>query len=238
VIPRLGSDQDSPFPPTAAAISDPDGLLAWGGGLEPQRLLRAYRHGIFPCYTDDPAILWWCPSLRCVMPTDGVRVNRRLARTLRQRPFRLRCDTAFDAVVSACGAQREETWITPGMKMAYSALHRLGHAHSFEAWDGERLAGGLYGVAVGGVFCGESMVSIERDASKVVLVTLCRALARWGVGWLDCQISNPHLERMGAVTVPREAYLGRLEKVRDQGMSPGVWTERFEQALEMTNTSP
>lgn len=232
-IARLGASPDAPFPPVSAALPDPDGLLAWDGDLEPQRLLRAYRAGIFPWYTGD-TILWWCPQRRCVLPTDAVRVSRRLARTLRQQRFRLSCDTAFDAVVAAC-ARREETWITADMARAYGRLHALGHAHSIEAWSGEALAGGLYGVSLGRVFFGESMFSAGRDASKVVLVSLCRVLAHWHYPWLDCQLENPHLQRMGARCVTRKEFLAHLDACAGdrQGRPPGSWTQDFARALEL-----
>jgi len=166
-----------------------------------------------------------------VLPTGAVHVSRRLARTLRQLVFQLSCDTAFDAVVAACAACREETWIDADMARAYGRLHRLGHAHSIEAWQGDQMVGGLYGVALGRMFFGESMFSAERDASKVVVVELCRVLAQWSYPLLDCQLVNPHLLRMGARTMAREEFQQYLDACITGGQSEGSWSESFARAL-------
>jgi leucyl/phenylalanyl-tRNA--protein transferase len=196
------------FPDPAGA--GPEGLLAQGGDLEPATLLAAYRRGIFPWPYDEQALLWWSPDPRAVLPLDGLHVSRRLARTLRQRRFRLTVNAAFAAVVEGC-ATREQTWITPAMREAYVRLHGLGWAHSVEAWDSDgTLAGGLYGVAVGGLFAAESMFHRVSDASKVALVGLVEHARRVGVTLLDVQLPSPHLASLGVRAIPRAEYLRRL----------------------------
>lgn len=231
MIPRLGDAPGAPFPPADEALDDPDGLLAWGGDLTPARLLNAYAHGIFPWFSEGDPLLWWSPSQRCVIPTDTPYVSRRLARALRSDRLNLTADTAFDAVVAGCATSRSSTWITGAMAMAYAQLHELGYAHSIEAWRDGELVGGLYGVALGRMFFGESMYSAERDASKVVLVRLCEVLDAWGYPWLDGQLPNPHLDRMGAVLVPRERFLARLETLVAQPGRNGAWTKAFADTL-------
>jgi leucyl/phenylalanyl-tRNA--protein transferase len=219
MIPQLGESADAPFPDPESALRYPDGLLAWGGDLDPQRLRAAYHQGIFPWYCEDQPILWWCPARRAVLFPDAVHVSRRLARVLRQGRFRFTVNRAFEAVITGCAQPRgaqEGTWITADMHHAYLRLHRAGLAHSVEAWQGERLAGGLYGIAMGGVFFGESMFSARRDASKAVLVTLCQHMLRNGYALLDCQISNPHLAAMGAVEIARPRFLRLLRKHADR----------------------
>ncbi len=200
---------DDAFPPTAHALDAPDGLLAIGGDLGIARLLDAYRRGIFPWYADGQPIMWWSPDPRSVLRPGDLHVSRRLARTLRQGRFEVTFDRAFDDVVAGCAAPRDAdggTWITADMRRAYGALHRAGHAHSVECWHDDALAGGLYGVAIGCVFFGESMFCRQRDASKIALVTLASRLFECGYGLFDCQIHNPHLASLGAHTIPRAAF--------------------------------
>lgn len=232
MIPRLGDAPGAPFPPPQQALEDPDGLLAWGGDLSIPRLLAAYRSGIFPWYSDDDPILWWCPAQRCVIRTREFHVSRRLARVLRQGRLHVTADRAFDAVVDGCATSRSSTWITPEMAEAYGALHEAGYAHSFEAWEDERLVGGLYGVAMGRMFFGESMYSAVTDASKVVMARLCAVLDHWGFSWLDCQVPNPHLFRLGAVSLPRDTFLAGVRHRTAKAGMPGPWSEPFEEALE------
>ncbi len=234
MIPRLGEAPGAPFPPVEEALDEPDGLLAWGGDLAPARLLNAYAHGIFPWFSEDDPLLWWSPSRRCVIPTDAPHVSRRLARVLRNDRFTLTADTAFEAVVDSCATSRSSTWITGAMAGAYAHLHQLGHAHSIEAWRDGELVGGLYGVALGRMFFGESMYSACRDASKVVLVRLCDVLDAWGYPWLDGQVPNPHLSRMGAVLVPRDRFVNRLTELVARPGRPGPWTRAFAETLEAT----
>lgn len=201
----------SRFPDPRAAPGDAP--LAWGGDLEPATLLDAYAHGIFPWPTSDGTVYWWSPDPRAVLPLHGLHISRSLARTLRSGRLRCTLDQAFAAVVAGCADRPGEgTWITPGMAIAYEELHALGHAHSVEVWDaGRTLVGGLYGVALGGAFMGESMFHRVPDASKVALVHLADRLRRAGFALLDAQVPTSHLERLGARSVRRSEYLRRLE---------------------------
>ncbi len=217
MIPTLGIDPKSGFPPVDQALEYPQGLLAAGGDLTPARLLDAYRHGIFPWYSDDEPILWWSPAPRCVIYPDEVHISRRLRRQYNKGSYSLTVDTHFSDVIEACAGRRPDqhgTWITQDMKNAYIRLHHLGHAHAVEVWSDGKLAGGIYGLALGKVFFGESMFSRERDASKIALVALCRQLHRWGFEILDCQVKNPHLVSMGAVEISRETFQQHLQAAR------------------------
>jgi len=226
VIPILARDPESPFPPTDQALDYPQGLLAIGGDLSPARLINAYRQGIFPWYAEGQPILWWSPAPRCVIVPDKVHVSRRLRRRYNQGRFSIAADQAFAQVIEACAAPRRdqpETWITPEMQTAYNRLHEMGVAHSVEvSIDGE-LAGGIYGLALGRVFFGESMFSKYTDASKLALVALCRQIHRWGFTLLDCQVSNPHLTSMGAREIPRQAFERHLVAAQE----PDHWRAEF-----------
>lgn len=202
------------FPRPDTALSDPDGLLAVGGDLSPQRLQLAYTMGIFPWFAEDQPILWWSPDPRCILIPGKEHVSRSLRRRLNQNPFQITLNRAFAEVVHGCGATRSEgTWITPDMATAYLRLHELGLAHSCEAWNHEgQLVGGLYGVALGRCFFGESMFSRETDASKVVFVYLSQQLAQWGYQLFDCQVDNPHLRTLGASLISRERFLAILKQ--------------------------
>lgn len=227
MIPCLGDAPDAPFPPLDQALENPDGLLAWGGDLSPDRLLLAYRGGVFPWFMENDPILWWSPGTRCLIPTGKLHVSRRLQRTLRQQRYTFSMDTAFDQVVKACITTRRSTWISRSMQQAYSRLHRLGYGHSIEVWRGDQLRGGLYGLAIGRMFAGESMFSTARDTSKMALAMLCRALCRWQYPWLDAQMPTPHLLSLGGVQMPREVFIGHLEECLQQPDETGSWTERF-----------
>lgn len=214
MIPYLSPDPESPFPPVELALENPQGLLAAGGDLSPARLVNAYRHGIFPWYSEGQPILWWSPAPRCVLYPQSVHVSRRLRRHYNQGRFSLTADRAFEKVIEACAAPRpgqDATWITTDMLEAYVRLHGLGIAHSVETWVDGELAGGIYGLSLGRVFFGESMFSHHRDASKIALVALCRQLHDWNFTVLDCQVSNPHLLSMGAAEVSRERFGKLLE---------------------------
>jgi leucyl/phenylalanyl-tRNA--protein transferase len=214
------------FPPVETALADPNGLLAMGGDLSPARLLDAYRHGIFPWFNPGEPILWWSPDPRMVLVPDEVRVTRSLARRLRNAGFELRVDSAFAEVMRACAAPREGaggTWISPAMVAAYTRLFEAGYAHSVETWRDGRLVGGLYGVAIGRMFYGESMFSREPDASKVALVRLARQLQRWQFGLIDCQMETPHLASLGARTIPRAGFTARLAELVNLPHHPGPW---------------
>ena len=194
------------------SLADPDGLLAVGGNLEPETLLSAYQQGIFPWFDEDTPILWWSPDPRAILEFDNLYISKRLARTIRTNKFQVTFDQNFDAVVKGCTYRPEEgTWITPEVANAYGEFHRRGHAHSVEVWQQGVLVGGLYGVAIGGLFAGESMFSTVSDASKIVLVALVSKLKEKGYQLLDLQIINEHTSTMGATEIPRDDYLARVK---------------------------
>jgi leucyl/phenylalanyl-tRNA---protein transferase len=224
MIPWL--DARDPFPPVALALTDPNGLLAAGGDLSPERLLAAYRNGIFPWYSDDQPLLWWSPDPRMVLIPAEFRIARSLRKRLQRRDYEARADSAFEQVMRGCAAPRVSqagTWITEEMVAAYGALHRLGYAHSIETWMDGELAGGLYGVAIGRMFYGESMFTRVTDASKVALAHLVRQLERWGFDMIDCQMTTPHLVRFGAREIPRTAFMRKLSELVNYRASPGKW---------------
>jgi leucyl/phenylalanyl-tRNA---protein transferase len=221
----IRGDQPLPNPED----SDPRGLVAVGGDLRPERLLDGYRRGIFPWYGEGLPILWHSPDPRFVLEPAALRVNRSLRKAIRRRPYRLSFDTAFDRVIRRCAAiprpDQDGTWITDDMIAAYEQLHALGLAHSVEAWAGDELVGGVYGVAIGAVFCGESMFALAPDASKIAFAELVAQLERWGFVLVDCQVYTEHLERFGAVEWERARFLELLGRVRDleAGPGPGPW---------------
>ncbi len=206
------------FPPAEQALEDPDGLLALGGDLSPDRLVLAYRQGIFPWYSDDQPILWWSPNPRCVLFPDEIHVSRSLRRTLNQQRFRITADQAFPEIIRVCAESRQEgTWITEEMVEAYSRLHQKGIVHSIEAWNrNDQLVGGMYGLALGRCFFGESMFSLETNASKALMVHLAGQLGAWGYTVIDCQVESGHLLRMGARCIPRAEFLSILEASVDR----------------------
>ncbi|MBN8727949.1 MAG: leucyl/phenylalanyl-tRNA--protein transferase [Xanthomonadales bacterium] len=229
-LPFLDGAPPHAFPPVDTAQEVPDGLLAAGGDLSPERLLAAYRRGIFPWYSDGQPILWWSPSQRAVLDTASVHVPRRFARWLRGCDWRLRADSAFAEVVRACAEPRRGeagTWITADMQEAYGRLHRLGHAHSVEVFAGERLVGGIYGVAIGHMFFGESMFSGEPNGSRVALLGLAKVLCDWGFPLLDAQLESPHLARLGARGVPRALFCAEVARLADRESPAGTWGGRF-----------
>lgn len=228
-LPFLDPSRPDRFPPVELALADPDGLLAGGGDLSPERLLAAYARGIFPWFSDGEPILWWSPSRRTVFDTAAMHVSRRLARWLRGCGWTLRADTAFGAVVRACAAPRAKqrgTWITADMIAAYERLHALGHAHSVEAWDGDRLVGGVYGVALGRMFYGESMFSAEANGSKLALLGLARALRGRDCPLLDAQVASDHLFTLGAFELPRAAFCARVAGLAAAPVPAGSWRGR------------
>lgn len=230
-LPALPSDPNAPFPPARAALRQPDGLLATGGDLSPTRLLNAYRQGIFPWYSDGQPILWWCPDPRVVFRADGVRLSSRFRRWLRRCEWTVRSDTCFDRVIAACARTprpgQRGTWITAEMIAAYRKLHELGHAHSIEVFSDGRLVGGLYGVAVGRMFFGESMYSAESGGSKVALAALARRLSEWNFPLLDAQVENDHLLSLGAEPWPRDRFLEMVAELTAEPEPAGSWTGRF-----------
>jgi leucyl/phenylalanyl-tRNA---protein transferase len=221
------TDGPEALPAPANALRHPNGLLAAGGSLNPDWLLAAYRHGIFPWYEEGQPILWWCPDPRAVIRPAELKISRSLRRTVARERFAVTADTAFDAVIDGCAEPRrytDATWITREMADAYKRMHTLGWAHSFEAWQKDRLVGGLYGIAIGRVFFGESMFTRERDASKVAFVHAAAFLAQHGFELIDCQVESAHLTRLGAAAMPRNAFLQAVATLCEPAGEPGLWT--------------
>lgn len=227
-------DPSDPFPPVESALREPNGLLAVGADLSAARLLDAYSRGIFPWYSEDEPLLWWSPDPRMVLAVGDLRVSRSLRRRIRSGVFTVTFDAAFEDVMIACGQVRrdEGTWITPEMIEGYAELHRLGQAHSVEAWQAGELVGGVYGVAIGRMFFGESMFARATDASKVALAYLVRQLARWEFELIDCQMSTQHLASLGARDIPRREFLVRMQALVAQPPVPPPW--RFDAAIAET----
>jgi leucyl/phenylalanyl-tRNA--protein transferase len=214
------------FPPASEALTEPNGLLAAGGDLEPERLLAAYRRGIFPWYQEGQPILWWSPDPRAVLWPSGLHVSRSLRRSLRKRGFQFRIDTEFERVIAACAEPRSYgggTWITAEMATAYIRLHRLGWAHSFETWADGRLVGGLYGVGIGRAFFGESMFTRVADASKAALAHAVEFLSARGTQIIDCQVASAHTQSLGAVDIPRAQFLSLIAELCDESARPQTW---------------
>lgn len=228
MIPLLKPQDPRAFPDVHRALRHPNGLLAAGGDLSPQRLTSAYRRGIFPWYSPGDPILWWSPDPRTVLDPDRIHISRSLRKRLRQRALGVTLDRDFSRVIQGCAAPRHAeggTWIVPEMIAAYETLHRLGFAHSVEVWEGDALVGGLYGVAIGRVFYGESMFSLVSDASKVALVQLCQTLARWGFGLIDCQMRTEHLLSLGAEEVSRARFVVLLDRFCGLPGKLGSWDD-------------
>lgn len=232
MIPWL--DRDTPFPPLSEALTEPNGLLCAGGDLSPARLVSAYRQGIFPWFGPNDPLLWWSPDPRMVLFPGEVKISRSLRKTLRQGNYQVSLDTAFRQVIGACAGTprpgQNSTWIVPAIERAYSELHELGLAHSVETWveddDGPVLVGGLYGLAIGRMFYGESMFSHRSDASKIALAHLVRFLHLQGFGMIDCQMNTKHLASLGAREIPRQQFISRLQELtadQEFPLSPGCW---------------
>ncbi|MGB0134469.1 leucyl/phenylalanyl-tRNA--protein transferase [Dokdonella sp.] len=241
-LPQL-SRKDLSFPPVEQALEVPNGLLAFGGDLSAERLLEAYARGIFPWYSEGQPILWWSPDPRMVLATATPHVPRRLKRWVRNCDWTIRADTAFDAVMRHCAAPRRDgdgTWITEAMLAAYGHLHREGHAHSVEIWDQDILIGGIYGVAVGRMFFGESMFSLRDNASKLALLALCKGLDANGFSLLDAQVSSSHLESLGAFEISRGEFGECIASLVRQPGEIGNWTAWFGKNTirNLGNTSP
>ena len=222
-------DTDDPhmgFPEVSNALSSPDGLLAAGGDLSPERLLLAYAQGIFPWFNEGQPILWWCPDPRTVLFPGEFHASRSLARSRRRARFSTTINCDFSAVIRGCAAPRGNetgTWITPVMQVAYQNLHRLGYAHSVEVWSHEELVGGIYGVAIGRVFFGESMFSRVTDASKFALQALCTEMINRNYVVLDCQIESVHLASLGSRCIPRDDFLSLMATYCCQRPAHGAW---------------
>lgn len=225
MIPWL--DADAAFPPLAKALKEPNGLLAAGGDLSPTRLLQAYRQGIFPWYSPGQPILWWCPDPRMVLFPSELKVSRSLAKRLRKQDYEIRFDTAFREVMLHCAlAERpgqDGTWITSDILEGYCRLHALGHAHSVETWMDDALVGGVYGVAIGRMFYGESMFHRVTDASKLAFVHLVRHLQVEGFGMLDCQMKTAHLASLGAREISRDEFSQQLSELVNSTHPPAQW---------------
>jgi leucyl/phenylalanyl-tRNA--protein transferase len=203
------------FPDVELALQEPDGLLAVGGKLSTEWLLHAYQRGIFPWYGQEQPILWWAPDPRLVLFPENLHISHSLARVIKREKFTVTLDTAFEEVIDACARPRPQqsgTWITPAMRSAYVDLHHAGHAHSVESWCDGMLSGGLYGIAIGNIFFGESMFTEVADASKIAFVTLVRQLERWGFALVDCQVYTQHLASLGAATIPRKEFTTILDR--------------------------
>ncbi len=219
---------DVRFPDVEEAEREPNGLLAIGGDLDPRRLLSAYRNGIFPWYGPEQPILWWSPDPRTVLFPQHLKVSRSLRKTLRQQRLLATIDQAFGSVTEACAGPRKDaegTWLVPAMQQAYHQLHRRGLAHSIEIWSEEQLVGGLYGVAMGRVFFGESMFSRVNDGSKVALVHLVNRLRAWGYSLIDCQVYSAHLETLGAQQIPRHRFTTFLRRWVELPPAAQAWRE-------------
>jgi leucyl/phenylalanyl-tRNA---protein transferase len=224
----LDENPNMPFPDVSEAERDPDGLLAVGGDLTPQRLIQAYQLGIFPWYSEGEPILWWSPDPRMVLYPERVKVSRSLRKTLRKGIFEVTFDHDFAAVIHACAAPRGDnpgTWLVPEMIEAYSMQFNLGLAHSVEVWKGQELVGGLYGMAIGKVFFGESMFSRVSDSSKVALVMLSQQLMDWGFRMIDCQVYTRHLASLGATQIPRSRFCQDLRQWTRLPGRIGSWAE-------------
>ncbi len=224
MIPWL--DQRTPFPPVERALRHPNGLLAAGGDLSAERLLSAYRNGIFPWYSKGEPLLWWSPDPRMVLYTEELKVSRTLAKSMRNRGYEVRVDTAFARVLEGCAWTRRDqpgTWLGPEMRTAYLRLHKLGYAHCFETWQGNTLIGGLYGIAIGRMFYGESMFSRATDASKVALAALARELNARSFPVIDCQMNTPHLASLGAREIMRADFLHAVSALVNYAEPAGRW---------------
>lgn len=219
-------DQRLWFPDPETALHDPEGLLAIGGDLQPERLLLAYRMGIFPWYDQSQPPLWWSPDPRAVIEPDRLHVSRSLAKLSRQQKYRITVNHAFESVIHHCRVLREDgpgTWITPDIQHNYCRLHHQGHAHSVEVWDDQQLVAGLYGISLGKLFCGESMFHLVNNGSKLAMLALCRHFSRQGGQLIDCQLPNPHLHSLGVTSWPRSHFLHKLKELQTEPVSASCW---------------
>lgn len=225
-LPWLIDDAPTLFPDLNTAT--PDGLLAAGGDLSAERLIAAYQRGIFPWFNEGEPILWWSPDPRLVIATDAIHISRSLRKTLRQNRFTLTFDQAFTQVMQACSAPRAHevhTWINHEMIAAYADLHQQGIAHSVECWQDDQLVGGLYGIALGSMFFGESMFSRQTDSSKVAFVHLCQQLSQCGFPLIDCQVSSPHLIRLGAENITRQNFIAKMTLLSQTEPNTTPWEQ-------------
>lgn len=227
MLPRLDENNDAePFPSLDTALVEPNGLIAAGGTLNPERLINAYRCGIFPWFEEGQPILWWSPDPRLILKPDELHVSRRLKKLINKKTYHCTIDTAFSDVILACSEKRQGqdgTWITEPMIRAYENLFTLGYAHSVEVWLEDKLIGGLYGVSIGQVFFGESMFSRLDNASKVGFTFLCKQLAAWGYQLIDCQVHTDHLASLGALCISRDEFADQLDLLCSKQPSSSAW---------------
>ncbi|WP_413284688.1 leucyl/phenylalanyl-tRNA--protein transferase [Vibrio sp. MA40-2] len=216
-LPELDTDSFA-FPPHSQALTDPNGLLALGGDLKAERLIEAYKHGIFPWYGSNEPILWWSPTPRAVFIPENFKPSRSLKKFYRQSNYTISINVSTDRVIQSCAniRDKDEMWLNPDMQRAYSRLASLGYCHSVEVWQDRELIGGLYGIQVGKIFCGESMFSRKTNASKIALWAFCEHFHSFGGALVDCQILNPHTESLGAIELDREEFLTKLTSLRTQ----------------------
>ncbi|WP_334062353.1 leucyl/phenylalanyl-tRNA--protein transferase [Alteromonas genovensis] len=241
-------ENDAPFPPVHEALDDPNGLLAFGGDLSPQRLFSAYSQGIFPWFSDDEPLLWWSPDPRAIISLDDFCVSKSLKKLVRQRKYTVTLNHAFDRVIDTCSAiprvtqsgsgVSNETWITDDMKAAYSQLHGLGIAHSVEVWENEELVGGLYGVGIGKVYCGESMFHKKSNASKLAMVALVEHMRSQQMAFIDCQLPTDHLASLGASTVSRKDFIKTLRENNQTVNSQGELSSEYAQRWRPREITP
>ncbi|WOI35966.1 leucyl/phenylalanyl-tRNA--protein transferase [Alteromonas sp. CI.11.F.A3] len=230
-------DIDTPFPPVSEALDDPNGLLAFGADLSAQRLFSAYSSGIFPWFSDDEPLLWWSPNPRSIIELDDFVCSKSLRKLARQKRYKVTLNNAFDSVINACAniprknpnsqAPSQDTWITDDMQKAYSYLHQLGLAHSVEVWDGEELVGGLYGVGVGKVYCGESMFHKQSNTSKLAMLALVEHMKRNKMAFIDCQLPTEHLSSLGAKTIFRNEFIEKLQTSNHTLTDEGSLTDEY-----------
>lgn len=228
-IPWITSNS-STFPPISQALLEPNGLLAFGDDLSPKRIYQAYQHGIFPWFSDGEPVMWWSPSPRAIIVTKTIRINKTLKKVLKRENFTVTLNQAFEQVIEHCADapfREEETWIVSPMLQAYKQLHKLGRAHSIEVWKGDELIGGLYGVAVGGYFSGESMFYTQSNASKIALVYLAALLGSENIDFIDCQMTNPFLEDMGCFEISRSEFIARQKQAIATDLSDSFWQSRI-----------
>ncbi|WP_087016194.1 leucyl/phenylalanyl-tRNA--protein transferase [Thaumasiovibrio subtropicus] len=226
-LPQL-SHQANDFPSPYEALEEPNGLLAYGGDLSQSRLLEAYRHGIFPWYSIGEPILWWSPAPRAIFIPEQLTPSKSTRKYQRKHQYQVTLNHAFDEVIDLCASTRgpEQTWITLEMRQAYKQLHKAGTAHSVEVWSDNQLIGGLYGLSIGRIFCGESMFSLKSNASKIALWYFCHHFERHNGKLIDCQVMNDHLSSLGAVEMPRQPFLAALEMLRDKTLADGCFNKQ------------
>jgi len=226
-LPCLDGLPPAQFPSPDSALTSPQGLLAYGGDLLPERLISAYQKGIFPWFSEEDPILWWSPDPRAVLPVESFHLSRSMQRFLRQCPYQVTLNHAFRAVVEGCASTHVEgTWITEDVITAWCALADIDQAHSLEVWNGDELVGGLYGMSLGGMFCGESMFSRQPNASKLALYQLCQHFSAYGGEMIDCQILNSHTQSLGAREIPRQQFLTQLADLQKRIIPPECWVKK------------